>query len=543
MNNRIIRIGCLERTEFHSRIEKSISELIGSPEDTGEAADKALEAVRDAMLAHDSFIIPIELPEKSSDAPDPDGSQSKDAVGSPDELRYKVRMLNLKNGGRVFAAFTSLDEVRLGENTSTSVESIEDFLGGVMLSPDNDGVILNPWGSSFYLSKGDIEQIFRAAIPCRPEFTIAFFDCDPSGIEVAYHAPRLRASEIGNGDVIWNELEKMRRNRLCSAAFPIFEADGYPMEDAVDSALGTLSDWVKINGDFGAAICFAGSDEAEVSLFRKIWDKYERAWNERVIIHENDGRLEKAAELAMEFHKSANYEKSELLHRLETVQILGRMNADANLLCAGMLLDTPGENESALLEIYRRFGTDTAALVKAGAEDKRRCWYMRKLRRLTLLPDENIRVKLLVMADELSELRRLSSEHKKPGGEVWESWDVSELTLAWYFSGVIDALSGMQDYPETSELYWEMNAIYKDLFVRFYFDVEKELIYQADVSGSVYILKKGDPEWTRQDGVVPEGARQISRRYAERLEDNWQDGQGTDPVKNFGSKNRTGSFS
>ena len=147
------------------------------------------------------------------------------------------------------------------------------------------------------------------------------------------------------------------------------------------------------------------------------------------------------------------------------------------------------------------------------------------------------------MADELSELRRLSSEHKKPGSEVWESWDVSELTLAWYFSGVIDALSGMQDYPETSELYWEMNAIYKDLFVRFYFDVEKELIYQADVSGRVYILKKSDPEWTRQDGVVPEGARQISRRYAERLEDNWPDGQGTDPINNFGSKNRTGSFS
>ena len=48
MNNRIIRIGCLERTEFHSRIEKSISELIGSPEDTEEAADKVLEAVRDA---------------------------------------------------------------------------------------------------------------------------------------------------------------------------------------------------------------------------------------------------------------------------------------------------------------------------------------------------------------------------------------------------------------------------------------------------------------------------------------------------------------
>ena len=64
MNNRIIRIGCLERTEFHSRIEKSISELIGSPGDTGEAVGKALKAVRDAMLAHDSFIIPIELPEK-----------------------------------------------------------------------------------------------------------------------------------------------------------------------------------------------------------------------------------------------------------------------------------------------------------------------------------------------------------------------------------------------------------------------------------------------------------------------------------------------
>ena len=94
---------------------------------------------------------------------------------------------------------------------------------------------------------------------------------------------------------------------------------------------------------------------------------------------------------------------------------------------------------------------------------------------------------------------------------------------AWYYSGLVDAFYEMQNYPETEELYWEMNNLYKDLFVSFYIDEENGLLYQADAGGELHILKKGKPEWKTQTAPVPKKAQPIHRKYAERVEDNWND--------------------
>lgn len=443
MNDSILHFGSFEKTDFHLRIEDSIRAFRSGGADGEALLDAVLEALRDAVTGHQSIILPIELPEGE--------------LMDGEDLR--VRLLDLPDDRRVFAAFTGPYEVMRGADTSTYIESLEDFLGGVMLS-DADGVVLNPWGEMFYLPKEYIELVLKAAIPENTEFTVGFIDADPLEIEVGYHAPQFRASEIGDGAVIFAELEKLRRADIHSAAIPVFAADGSSMEEAVDSALRTFADWIRINRDFGAAICFAGTDEEAVGLFRQRWGKFERNWNEREIVRKDDGRLGAAMGLALELGLSDD----EILRAAGILRILSQANADTNLLCAGILLGAVGKSESALYEIYRRFGTDTAALVRAGAAENRRCWYMQKLQGLLKPPEENVRVKLLVMADGLLELRRLSAEKMRLGDEALERGTVPKAMLAWYFGGVIDALNELKGYTETAGLYGEMRSVFGDVF-------------------------------------------------------------------------------
>ena len=54
-------------------------------------------------------------------------------------------------------------------------------------------------------------------------------------------------------------------------------------------------------------------------------------------------------------------------------------------------------------------------------------------------------------------------------------------------------------------------------------DEENEAIYQMDVTGEAYCCLRYEPKWEPFDDEIPEGAVIVSRKYAERLEENWQD--------------------
>jgi len=66
-----------------------------------------------------------------------------------------------------------------------------------------------------------------------------------------------------------------------------------------------------------------------------------------------------------------------------------------------------------------------------------------------------------------------------------------------------------------------MTALYKDLFVSYFVDENKGLLYQIGEDGTRVVLKKGKPQWNEFDGKMPKKVRQIERKEAERIEDNW----------------------
>ena len=79
-----------------------------------------------------------------------------------------------------------------------------------------------------------------------------------------------------------------------------------------------------------------------------------------------------------------------IVHPLETMNILRSMNADTNLLIAGLLHDTVEDTDTSIEEIKEVFGTDVAALVGGHSEDKSKTWVERKtyaIKELAMLAD------------------------------------------------------------------------------------------------------------------------------------------------------------
>lgn len=218
-----------------------------------------------------------------------------------------------------------------------------------------------------------------------------------------------------------------------------------------------------------------------------------------------------------------------IVHPLETMNILRTMNADTNLLIAGLLHDTVEDTDTTVAEITELFGTDVAALVGGHSEDKSKTWEERKTHAIKELADASRRMKLLVMADKVSNLRSMAADYRAVGDKLWERFNAPVEKQAWYYSGIQDSLWDMQSDPDASEVYWEMVGLFKDLFVKYYqsFPIPgyyEDYLLQVCADGTAYRLDKGYPEWKRicdpQDLIEDECA-EMPRKDAEALEDEW----------------------
>ena len=265
-------------------------------------------------------------------------------------------------------------------------------------------------------------------------------------------------------------------------------------------------------------------------------------WREEKL--EDNIRLSKAIEFAAQKHKS-QFRKATVIpyivHPMEVLQILYSMRADTNLLIAGVLHDTVEDTDTTLDEIKDMFGEDVAGLVACDSEDKGKSWDERKQQTIDDLATANQRVKMLIMADKLSNLRSIAYDYEELGNSLWERFNAPKGKQAWYYDGIVDALFDMQYFPECEKAYWELTGLFKDVFVKYYIDKQKQTIYQMCETGKVYCLKKGNPVWTdagQEFNVISQNAKAeykqccnindicenavpVTRKQAEFTEDMW----------------------
>ena len=211
-----------------------------------------------------------------------------------------------------------------------------------------------------------------------------------------------------------------------------------------------------------------------------------------------------------------------IVHPMETMQILHSMDAGVELMMAGVLHDTLEDTETTYDELELLFGKKVADWVQVHTEDKQKTWEERKEKEIQDTIDGDINLKALVLADKLANLRAIARDYARIGDELWTRFSKGKENQAWYYSAIQDALWDTQLYPEIQGAYWEFVGLYKDVFVTYYMDEAKGMLYQQDTNGEIFALKKGIPQWN-SISKISKNVIQVERKHAERVEDNWNE--------------------
>lgn len=122
-----------------------------------------------------------------------------------------------------------------------------------------------------------------------------------------------------------------------------------------------------------------------------------------------------------------------ILHPLEVAQIISTITDDQEVIAAGVLHDIVEDTEGTLEEIRQKFGDRVAAIVDAETENKypdqpkEKTWTKRKEESLRNLKNcTDIGVKILWLADKLSNIRSLAGAYSEKGADVWKSFNQTD---------------------------------------------------------------------------------------------------------------------
>ncbi len=137
-----------------------------------------------------------------------------------------------------------------------------------------------------------------------------------------------------------------------------------------------------------------------------------------------------------------------ILHPLEVAQIIATMTDDEEVITAGVLHDIVEDTDGTLSEITARFGDRVASLVsseteiRTPGEDKKLSWKRRKEESLTVLKNStDIGVKMLWLADKLSNIRSLADNYSEKGDSIWSQMNQDDPKMHhWYYKSIAECL-------------------------------------------------------------------------------------------------------
>ncbi|MGL5437494.1 MAG: HD domain-containing protein [Lachnospiraceae bacterium] len=174
--------------------------------------------------------------------------------------------------------------------------------------------------------------------------------------------------------------------------------------------------------------------------------------------------IKEAAEFAKKAHEGIFRKGSHIpyiCHPMEVAVIVAQMTGDRDVIAAAYLHDVIEDTDVTGEELRERFGERIYSLVAAETEDKTKSWQERKQCTIRHLLHASREVKLLALADKLSNMRSTAMDYLVVGDEVWKKFNEKHKERhQWYMKGVLDAVHDLSDYPA----YQELECLYKIIF-------------------------------------------------------------------------------
>lgn len=153
-----------------------------------------------------------------------------------------------------------------------------------------------------------------------------------------------------------------------------------------------------------------------------------------------------------------------ITHPMEVLQILTAMDAEEDVLVAGILHDTLEDTAVTLEEIEEAFGKRVSVLVAGHTEDKRKSWKERKQHTVESVAKAERAEKLLSLADRVSNLRSMVSDLRREGERLWERFNAPREAQAWYSSEMLRALSDLRKDVAAAPFWQELADLHEILF-------------------------------------------------------------------------------
>lgn len=314
-------------------IESAVAEF--NADKSKENYINVLEAIRLRIRDKANIIVVGETPQNFLDSIDVENIKAGDTIKSEEELHFRLETLHDDDGNTWLAAMTSETERDKGEYRG-AITFFNYYLGDFLKycgEIAEKGVIINPWGEPFMLSKEAINMIFEVN---KPKNQILFDVGDITklkvdaivnaanrsllgggGVDGAIHRAagpglleecrKLNGCETGeakitrgynlkaryvihtvgpvykNGDkncskllenCYYNSLELAKEYDIHTIAFPAISTGvyGYPKREAAAVALSTVSKWLSENRDYGMAVVMSCYDDETRRVYQSVID-------------------------------------------------------------------------------------------------------------------------------------------------------------------------------------------------------------------------------------------------------------------------------
>lgn len=149
-----------------------------------------------------------------------------------------------------------------------------------------------------------------------------------------------------------------------------------------------------------------------------------------------------------------------ITHPMEVMQILTNESCTEDVIIAGILHDTLEDTNTSSEEILNLFNENILKLVTAESEDKSKSWKERKQATIDSLTNSHNDIKMICLADKLSNLRSLSAEKEAWGEIAWTKFNAPRVEIEWYYRQVFMKVSDLW----RTKMYQEYSTLLDEVF-------------------------------------------------------------------------------